>query len=194
MNRMKNYRDLSSAAGDINAGFQYEFFCQSCDFTWRSQFKPYRMGQITGWLTRLTFLMSSFSKAGRTTGAFSSAGERSAKEDAFMEAQGQAHRYFTQCAECNSQACADCLDESTGVCKVCTKRQQTSRGGGHGGGYDDGQSGGALACPNCQMPSSGGRFCHECGFDMASTHKSCPGCGSVMPRAARFCTDCGHGF
>ena len=51
-----------------------------------------------------------------------------------------------------------------------------------------------MNCPNCQTPSQGGRFCHECGFDMASTHKSCPGCGSVMPRAARFCTDCGHGF
>jgi predicted amidophosphoribosyltransferase len=40
----------------------------------------------------------------------------------------------------------------------------------------------------------GGRFCAECGFDMASTHKSCPGCGTMCARAARFCPDCGHGF
>ena len=51
-----------------------------------------------------------------------------------------------------------------------------------------------MYCPNCQTASQGGRFCHECGFDMASTHKSCPGCGATMPRQARFCTDCGHGF
>ena len=51
-----------------------------------------------------------------------------------------------------------------------------------------------LACPNCQTPSQGGRFCHECGFDMASTHKSCPACGVTMMRQARFCTDCGHAF
>ena len=51
-----------------------------------------------------------------------------------------------------------------------------------------------MVCPSCQTTSQGGRFCHECGFDMASTHKSCPGCGSNMPRQARFCTDCGHGF
>jgi hypothetical protein len=52
----------------------------------------------------------------------------------------------------------------------------------------------AVVCPNCQTPSQGGRFCHECGFDMASTHKSCPACGATMMRQARFCTDCGHGF
>jgi membrane protease subunit (stomatin/prohibitin family) len=50
------------------------------------------------------------------------------------------------------------------------------------------------ACPNCRTPSSGGRFCGECGFDMASTHKSCPGCGTMVLRQARFCTDCGHSF
>ena len=38
------------------------------------------------------------------------------------------------------------------------------------------------------------RACHECGFDMASTHKSCPACGATMARQARFCTDCGHAF
>ncbi|MGH8796605.1 MAG: double zinc ribbon domain-containing protein, partial [Caldimonas sp.] len=67
------------------------------------------------------------------------------------------------------------------------------KAGGGAGEYGAEQGGGPV-CPNCQTPSQGGRFCHECGFDMASTHKSCPGCGATMARQARFCTDCGHGF
>ncbi|RRS06137.1 hypothetical protein EIP75_00605 [Aquabacterium soli] len=197
MIRMKNYRDLSSTAGDVGAGFQFEFYCQCCDFTWRSPFKAHRMGQLTGWLTRLTFLMTDLNKAGKATSAMSTAGARGAHEEAFEAAQAQAQRYFNQCTECRNQACDECWDDSLSQCKTCLNKHKRPGGAsaGHGGGYDEGQGGaGGLACPNCQVPSSGGRFCHECGFDMASTHKSCPGCGGVMPRAARFCTDCGHGF
>ena len=197
MIRMKNYRDLSNTASDVGAGFQFEFYCQCCDFTWRSAFKPHRMGQLTGWLNRLTFLMTDLNKAGKATSAMSMAGGREAHEEAFEAAQAQAQRYFNQCSECRNQACDECWDDERQLCKTCiTKQMRPGAGSGasYGGGYDEGQSGGALACPNCQTPSSGGRFCHECGFDMASTQKSCPGCGSVMPRAARFCTDCGHGF
>lgn len=189
--RMKNYRDLSKTGSDVGAGFQFEFFCQECDFTWRSPFKPHRMGQLTGWITRLTFLMTDLSKAGRATGALSDSSSRVAHDEAFEAAQGQAKRYFTACPECKNQVCDGCWDESQGMCTGCLSRQRSGPRSAEAdaGGYDA-----APRCANCQCPSTGGRFCHECGFDMASTHKGCPGCGSVMPRAARFCTDCGHGF
>jgi membrane protease subunit (stomatin/prohibitin family) len=51
-----------------------------------------------------------------------------------------------------------------------------------------------LSCPNCRSAHGGGRFCAECGFDLASTHKSCPDCGAMATRQARYCNDCGHGF
>lgn len=192
MTRMKNYRDLSIQGMDVSAGFQFEFYCNCCNVTtWRSEFKPNRMGQLTGWITRFAFLFSGMQKAGRATGAVSAAGSRGAYDEAFEEAQAKARRMFTQCTECKSWACGDCWDEDRGLCKNCVK-SHSGASRGHGG-YEVSQDAGP-ACPNCQCPSSGGRFCHECGFDMASTHKSCPGCGSVMPRAARFCTDCGHGF
>lgn len=191
--RLKNVRSLNTSPTDLSAGFQTEFFCECCDFTWRSPFKPYRTGQFTGWLTRLAFLAGSLagdvSKAGRTGDALTDAGFRRASEEAFEEAQGQARRYFTACPKCKKQACDNCLDESRGQCADCNKYPA----GAAAQGQTDGGSG-HMACPNCQAPSGGGRFCHECGFDMASTHKGCPACGSVMPRAARFCTDCGHGF
>lgn len=194
MTRMKNYRDLSVKGTDVSAGFQFEFFCNCCSFTWQSQFKPHRMGQVTGWITRFAFLFSDLHKAGRATGAMTAAGSRGAHEEALDAAQAQARRYFSQCSECQGQACEECFSEDSGQCKSCDKRQSGAQQGMGGyGGHDGGANAGPV-CPNCQVPSSGGRFCHECGFDMASTHKSCPGCASVMPRAARFCTDCGHGF
>ena len=188
--RMKNYRDLS-VNGGLSPGFQYEFFCQGCDKTWTSPFKPHRMGQLSGWLSSFVFMFGNLRNAGRATGTFASASSRQAAGEALAAAQEQARRLFTACQQCKKQYCDDCLD-GHGVCKSCQAKaadeaRQASRNSPSGG---DGQ----MRCPNCQCPSSGGRFCPECGFDMASTHKGCPACGSVMPRAARFCTDCGHGF
>ncbi|HEX5373965.1 MAG TPA: zinc ribbon domain-containing protein [Aquabacterium sp.] len=192
MNRMKNYRDLSSKDA-LSAGFQFEFYCQGCDFTWRSKFKPHRVGQITGWLSRLAFLFSDLSKAGRATGTVADASSRGAHDEAFLEAQAEAQRYFHKCPTCKDMFCGDCWNEDEGQCNNCLKQAQGRQPVGGSGGYGE-SADNVQRCPNCQVPSQGGRFCHECGFDMASTHKSCPSCGSVMPRAARFCTDCGHGF
>jgi Double zinc ribbon len=193
-NRLKNYRDLSSR-DPLAPGFQYEFFCQGCDFSWRSQFKTHRVGQLTGWLTRFAFLFSDLTKAGRTTGAFADAGSRGAAEEALLAAEAQAARYFHRCPTCKAQFCEDCIDEASGQCKKCAgiARDEQSRAEAEQQ-RQQGAGGGGQCCPNCQAPTAGGRFCPECGFDMASTHKGCPACGSVMPRAARFCTDCGHGF
>lgn len=194
MNRMKNYRDLSTGSNDVSAGFQFEFFCECCDYTWRSPFKAHRTGQVTAWLSRLSFLIPELSKAGRTTSVMADAGFRDAKEAAFLVAQTQVGSRFTKC-QCGRQACESSWDEERQLCTTCIKsnsRGSSTMDQGYGGGGGDMSAG--PVCPNCQVPSQGGRFCHECGFDMASTHKGCPGCGAVMPRAARFCTDCGHGF
>ena len=53
---MKNFRDVTATTSDIGAGFQFEFFCQRCNETWRSPFKPYRTGQLTGLLSRSSAL------------------------------------------------------------------------------------------------------------------------------------------
>jgi len=185
---MKNYRDVSTSSSDVSAGFQFEFFCEICGETSRSAFQPYRKGQLTGWLTRFAFMFTDLHKASRATGTFADAGANSAKAEALAEAQASARRIYQRCDTCHKWVCGDCWSESAGQCKDCTAKAS----GGYSGGNAGSDSG--AACPNCQTPSQGGRFCHECGFDMASTHKSCPGCGSTMPRSARFCTDCGHGF
>jgi hypothetical protein len=130
-------------------------------------------------------------KASRATGAFAEAGGGSAKGEALAEAMAAAAPLYEKCETCRKWTGRECWNSSTNSCRECAGKA-ASGGGANTSAY--GSSSGGSVCPNCQTPGEGGRFCHECGFDMASTHKSCPGCGTTLPRAARFCTDCGHGF
>jgi len=196
---LNNIRDISTPLGDIGAGFQFEFFCESCGDTWKTPFKPYRSGQAAGIFRRFGSLVNEFYKIGAVTDMVYKLGRVSGtsvevaggkgKAAALEEAQAMAAQRYHRCGSCHSQVCANCFDESSGLCNKC---QAAEHGGGGQGGIASAAS--STACPNCQTPSQGGRFCHECGFDMASTHKSCPSCGVTMNRQARFCTDCGHGF
>lgn len=193
-----NYRDVSVAG----AGFQFEFSCESCGLGWRSPYKPYRMGQVARVLGSSSFLIgdlfSSFNKlrslfgdvykVARAGSSLSGAGANKAHDAALAEAQALADQRYHRCPQCKHQVCGDCWSDRGGVCATCDREQASGRSGGTA------SSDAAVVCPNCQTPSEGGRFCHECGFDMASTHKSCPGCGATQPRSARFCGDCGHAF
>ncbi len=198
MAALENYRDISAGGTDVNAGFQFEFYCTNCSRKWKTPFKPYRIGQISGFLGRFAFLFGGggpAQQAGRFTGTAADYSARNAKQAALDEAMPQAMRLYTNCSVCNSGVCEDCINAQD-VCKPCVQKGKDPHGAqsgaaDHGGGA---QQAGGHACPNCGTPGNGGRFCPECGFDMASTHKSCPGCGAMADRSARFCGDCGHGF
>lgn len=192
---LDNYRDLSVAGTDVTAGFQFEFYCQNCSRKWKSPFRPYRMGQFTGILSRFAFLFSdSVRTASRASGNFADMGSRGAKDDAFKAALQQAETMYSVCASCKGAYCADCYDAREQTCNSCLRKQRDAAEFEERRERDAAAADRSLKCPNCSAPSSGGRFCAECGFDMGSTHKSCPNCGVMLPRQARFCTDCGHGF
>jgi len=196
---LTNYRDLSRSPNELNAGFQFEFYCESCGDTWKSPFRAYRVGQAAGILRRLSFVLGEFyrvgaitdivSKVGRASGTSAEMSGSKAKVAALEEAQALAQDRYHRCTSCHTMVCDNCWDPGTRTCNKCgASAAQAAQ-------YESAATAAAtLACPNCQTPSQGGRFCHECGFDMASTHKSCPACGVTMMRQARFCTDCGHAF
>ena len=199
MSALTNYKDISPNTGDVGAGFQFEFVCESCGDTWKSPFKPYRTGQAAGLFRRFGYIFNEFAKIsavsdivfkiGRAGGTTIETTGTKPKAQALEEAIATARQRYEQCSNCHTWVCANCYDESR---RICIKCETKTGGSAYGGGESPAAS--ALACPNCQTPSQGGRFCHECGFDMASTHKSCPSCSATMAREARFCTDCGHGF
>lgn len=189
---MTNYRDLSTLSSASGAGFQFEFYCEITGETWRSPFRPYRRGQLNSLVSKLTYWFNDLHAVGRAAEYAADAGSTKAKAAALAEAQEQAAQRFRQCGGCQKWVAHTAWDDNGGHCIECAAK---ARGYGAAGYSESGESSAnAALCPNCQTPSQGGRFCHECGFDMASAFKSCPSCGSTLPRQARFCTDCGHGF
>ncbi len=192
---MTNYRDLSTSPTDVRAGFQFEFYCELSGDTWKSPFVPFRRGQLNGLVGRLTGIFYQFHGASRVLGYAADAGAAKAKAQALEEAMEIAARRFRECERCKKWVAAAVFDEDTGLCQACGRG--TQGGAAWGSSYREEEPAQAAAgpvCPSCQTPSQGGRFCHECGFDMASAFKACPGCGNTLPRQARFCSDCGHAF
>lgn len=51
-----NYRDLCRQSG-TGAGFQFEFYCECGNDTWRLPFAPYRSGHATGWMQQASSLI-----------------------------------------------------------------------------------------------------------------------------------------
>lgn len=190
---LEPYRDLSSLGGSA-PGFQFEFRCSGCDKTWRSPFKPYRKGQAAGFFSNL---MSNFhigAPAGIATRLASEAGLSGARQSALDDARKTADTLYSVCSKCNASACSDCFSPQDGVCRACLGASAGQRAASPAAGQTASAAAPAMACPNCRAAHGGGRFCAECGFDMASTHKSCPDCGAMALRQARYCNDCGHGF
>ncbi len=200
---MKNYHDLSSSSSsETKAGFQFEFYCESCNDSWRSPFHPYRRGRLTGLLKRFDFVFEPLYHLGQASGTLADAGADKAKRAALATVLRQAAQRFHACQACSHWVCDNCFDAHTTECRDCAALAAGLAAAPAGDSAAVEPMAGSAApvsasrplCPQCQVPSEGGRFCHECGFDMASTHKSCPACGTTVSRASRFCPDCGHDF
>ena len=206
---LKNYRDVSHKGSTMNAGFQFEFYCESCSRTWTSPFEAYRRGQLAGFLDRFAHFISDRGTMFRASNAMADVGAAGAQQRALNNALELAQQRYTECPSCAKAVDEECWNSRARTCEHCATGQshsaQSTRGHDHnrepegrgmndGGGRDRAEAGGGLKCPNCSTTVAGGRFCEECGFDMAATHKSCPGCGTMCSRATRFCADCGHAF
>ena len=187
---LENYRDISNWGG-TDAGFQFEFHCSNCARSWKSPFKPFRTGQLTALLANISMFVDSMRSVTNTSSKVSGLRGTGAHQAALDDALKQASRMYEVCESCHQAFCEDCYSGNDRMCIPCVKK---ARGGSETSHLGDASGSAAPSCPNCRTPSAGGRFCAECGFDMASTHKSCPGCGSMCERGARFCVECGHGF
>ena len=113
---------------------------------------------------------------------------------ALDEAMQRAETLFTKCPHCKEVVCQDCFSARDNSCRPCLEEASRTSAEAGAKAQEAQRAAKGHACPNCNTDTQGGRFCPECGYDMASTHKSCPQCGLMMARQARFCTDCGHSF
>jgi len=203
-----NYRDLSDSQG-VDAGFQFEFYCERCSDRWRTHFKPYRSAQASGWLQKGASMFGGMlGNASSVLSGMAQAGWHSARDEAFTEAIAAGKAHFNRCGNCHDYVCATCFDSQNGLCyncapnvnvKISQARVQGEVSAASEIANDEGKVRGArrdvtqamqLVCPQCRAETHGAKFCPECGFKMAQ-QVSCISCPTLLQPGTKFCTECG---
>jgi hypothetical protein len=77
-----NYRDISVSSAEVGAGFQFEFSCAHCSRRWKSDFKPYRVGQLSSLITRFGWIVGIRHGAGHHLGSAADMRAAGARNDA----------------------------------------------------------------------------------------------------------------
>ena len=204
----RNYHDRSISHG-TGAGFQFEFYCERCNDTWRSTFVPYRSAQASEWIGKVAgFLGGVFGGAGQMVDGLAQAGWGEARDGEFVKALEQAKQHFHRCAKCQSYVCDSCWNIHNGLCLRCAPSAEVEIESARTQGMvekagerarEAGQRQGErlnvvqerqLVCPQCNTETKGAKFCPECGFNVMSTRLACPSCG-IDAKGARFCPECG---
>jgi hypothetical protein len=204
-----NVQDLSNSTG-VDAGFQFEFYCERCSDRWRTAFKPYRSAQAGGWLQKGASLFGGLlGNAGSVLNSVAEAGWHSARDAAFKEAVEAGKAHFNRCGACHDYVCAQCFDGQNGLCYQCAPNVKVAITRARAQGEVDSASELAagegkrrgmrhdvrqdmqLVCPQCRSETHGAKFCPECGFRMTQ-QVQCRGCSAMLEPGTRFCTECGQ--
>lgn len=204
-----NYSDLCKQTG-VDAGFQFEFYCERCNDTWRTDFESYTGGQAAGWLGKAAGIFGGvLGNVDDAVEGLAQSGWGKARDEAFKKAVEQAKRHFHRCAKCYQYVCDRCWNSDKGLCLNCAPDAEVEieaaraqgevyaagekaalEGIQHGKKMDvkrDRQ----LVCPKCKTETHGAKFCPECGFRMA-VKGQCPECSAEVSSGAKFCPECGH--
>jgi len=203
-----NYNDLSEETG-ARAGFQFEFYCERCNDTWRSSFSPYKQGQAAEWVGRASSVFGGIlGGAADAVEGVSSATYGMAHDKAFQDAIEEAKAHFHRCARCYQYVCDVCWNESAGLCYTCAPSAEVeieaARASGavyavgekaalegiREGKKMDVKTRSQLVCPECGAETQGSKFCPECGAELAKK-AFCTECGAELKPGAKFCGECG---
>ena len=137
----RNYEDNST-----EAGFQFTFYCDSCQNGFKSSFiesTTYKKGERLRGIGRgINAVSGMLGGLGNGLGGnIGWAAERGGDilgekftgmspewqkehEAAFREAQEEVRPRFTKCPSCQTWVCPDCFNENDGLCVVCAPRQE----------------------------------------------------------------------
>jgi membrane protease subunit (stomatin/prohibitin family) len=204
----KNYNDLST-----NRGFQFEFFCDRCGNGFRTNFKPFSLGAVTGVVDVANSLFGGIlGRAADVSERISSASHERAHDQAFLDAANELRPEFIQCPRCSQWVCKkSCWNNKKGLCKNCApdlgvemSAAQSSRSveevWAHAAMAEEDKKLATenwretirASCPECNAPmATNAKFCAECGAKLkVSAH--CTECGAKLQPGAKFCAECGH--
>lgn len=212
-----NYADNST-----DAGFQFTFFCDLCREGYKTSFiesKTYKKGRLfksIGGLVSAAAQVSGKHNVGygfqRGTDAIGqkfngmSPDWHKEHDKAFELAQNEAKEHFFRCPKCTKWVCENDWNEQEGLCIVDAPRVNIEVAAAKSekmvadikekaagtqiftGEIESKQT----MCPQCGKPAGEGKFCNNCGGNLALIQ--CPKCGAQSPPDTRFCGECGTPF
>lgn len=205
---VRNHDDLST-----ERGFQFEFYCDRCGTTFRTEFQSSLTGTVSDLLGTASSIFGGIFGTARTVSErVRSASWRQARDEAFRVAVEEVKPEFIQCPRCLKWVCRkNCWNTKKGLCKACAPdlgvemaAAQASRS------VEEVWAHAAMAeedkkldlkewrtniratCPNCEasLPHNV-KFCPDCGAKI-NTQNHCSECGATMAPTAKFCPDCGN--
>jgi len=203
-----NYKDLCVESG-VSAGFQFEFYCERCNDTWRTEFVPYRGGRASGWVGKATGLFGGLlGQAGDALEGLAESRWGQERDQAFRAAVDQAKDHFHRCARCYQYVCDICWNREKGLCLNCAPSaeveieaaraegevyavgEKAALEGIQRGKKMDVKASRQLVCPQCGAETKGAKFCPGCGAKLAVSAR-CPACSAEVSPGAKFCPECG---
>ncbi len=195
-------------------GFQFEYHCGKCNAGYKSQFKTWGTGTITGFLNTAGGLFGGlFGSAAQVGQSVKSAQWEQAHDAAFVEVQKELLPHFAQCPNCNTWVCRTrCWNLKSGLCKNCApdlavemsaaqaaKAKEKAWENATVSEEDDHftkqdyQENIHASCPHCDAPLADhkAKFCPECGKKISEEIK-CKKCDAKLKPGTKFCSECGE--
>ncbi len=195
-----NFTDLSD-----ETGFQFEFHCEHCSDSWRSEYVRYAAGTASKLLdTASSILGGVLGGATRAADGVSDAGYKAAHDKALESALEKATAHFNRCRMCTNYVCAQCYNPDVNLCTGCAPSVEDTSNVALRSGEIDRATFGAYregwkknheaaeyaVCPTCSARVMPANFCPECGAKMTQ-EEACKACGKAMASHAKFCPECG---
>ncbi len=204
MSEMKlrdNFSDLSD-----ETGFQFEFHCEHCGDSWRSDYVRYAAGTASKVLGTASSILGGFlGGASQAADGVSDAGYKTAHDKALEAAFERATSHFHRCRMCTSYVCAQCYNPDVNLCTGCAPSVEDTSNVALRSGEIDRATFGAyrkgwsksheaaeyVHCPECNARVNPAKFCPECGAKM-SQEEACKACGKDIAAGVKFCPECGE--
>src|SRR4051812_24041787 len=200
----RNHSDHSNGTG-----YQFEFHCDKCGNGWRSSFQASKLGIAESFFRAAGSIFGGgLERAAYATGQAKDMLRGKAWDDAFSVAIAEGKAKFKQCTRCGTWVCPEvCWNAERGLCDACAPKLQQELASAQATAAKEqvwekartvDQTEAAdvakkqtVACPHCGAPSTGGKFCGECGKPYQGVKENCAKCSAKMAPKAKFCPECG---
>jgi hypothetical protein len=207
------------ADNSTEAGFQFTFYCDLCREGYKTKFvesKTYKKAGLLRGLGRAISIGTSLLGRSGTGWTIERGADilteryrgmspewHKEHEAAFELAQNEAKQHFHRCPKCKKWVCENDWNEQEGLCVNDAPRVnvEVAAAKAQKAAQDILEKAAATQiftgeieskqtlCPQCGKPAGEGKFCNNCGANLALVN--CPRCGAASRPGTQFCGECG---